>query len=163
MMKLKKELIGSFRRAFSTATNYPLRESKSRDQLAIWMEFTQLALKYNAINLCHGTPGLSPPPFLVEEMARTVQDYQSNQYTMFLGHPLLREKISEFYSPLLANGNNGKELCPNSQILITNGAMGALYSIIMNLTGPGDEVLMFEPYFSTYVNQIEFAGASIKT
>ena len=123
------------------------------------MEFTQLALKYNAINLCHGTPGVHPPQFLIENMRETVGEVQNNQYTMFLGHPLLRDKIAEHFSPLLANGNKGKTLCPNTQILVTNGAIGALSSAIMNLVGPGDEVLMFEPYYSQYVNHIEFAGA----
>ena len=64
---------------------------------------------------------------------------------------------------MLANGNRGRTLCPNSQVLVTNGALGSLYSAIMNLVGKGDEVLMFEPYYTQYVNQIEFAGASIKT
>jgi aspartate/methionine/tyrosine aminotransferase len=82
---------------------------------------------------------------------------------MFLGHPLLREKISEIFSPLMSNGNSGKTLCPNTQVLVTNGALGSLYSAIMNMVGPGDEVLMFEPFFSQYVNQIEFSGAQIKT
>ena len=36
-------------------------KSKCRDQVAIWTEFNQLALKYNALNLCHGTPSLTPP------------------------------------------------------------------------------------------------------
>lgn len=69
------------------------------------MEFTQLSLKYNSINLCHGTPGLMPPRYLLDNIRETVEDYQSNQYTMFLGHPLLREKISEHFSPMMANGN----------------------------------------------------------
>lgn len=81
---------------------------------------------------------------------------------MFTGHPLLRNALCEHFSPILKNGNGG-DLNPNSQILVTNGALGSLYSAIMNLVGPGDEVLMFEPYYTQYVNHIEFAGASIKT
>ena len=148
------------RRAFSTTA---LRKSKSRDQIAIWMEFTQLALKYNAINLCHGTPGLSPPSYLTDNLAEATKEYQNNQYTMFLGHPLLREKISEHFSPILANGNSGQSLCPNSQILVTNGAIGSIFSAIMNLVGPGDSVHMFEPYYSQYVNHVEFSGAKLRT
>jgi len=49
---------------------------------------------------------------------------------------------------MLANGNGGNTLCPNSQILVTNGALGALFSAVMNLVGPGDSVHMFEPYYS---------------
>ena len=47
--------------------------------------------------------------------------------------------------------------------MVTNGAIGALYGAIMNLVGPGDEVLMFEPYYSQYINHIEFSGAQVKT
>ena len=46
---------------------------------------------------------------------------------------------------------------------MTNGAIGALYSAIMNFVGSDDEVLMFEPYYSQYINHIEFAGAKIVT
>ena len=90
--------------------------SKSRDQLAIWTEFNQLALKYNAINLNHGTPGLMPPDFLLQNMQQTLKDHANNQYTMFTGHPLLREAVSEYFSPLLKNGNRGRDLDPNTQV-----------------------------------------------
>jgi aspartate/methionine/tyrosine aminotransferase len=46
---------------------------------------------------------------------------------------------------------------------VTNGAMGAIYSAVTNLTEPGDEVILFEPYFTYYVNCIEFAGCQLKT
>jgi hypothetical protein len=41
---------------------------KARDQMPIWMEFNQLAVKYNALNLCHGTPGIGPPKFLIDNL-----------------------------------------------------------------------------------------------
>jgi len=43
-------------------------------------------------------------------------------------------------------------------VLVTNGAIGAIYAAVNNLVGPGDEVLMFEPFYSQYVNHVEFAG-----
>lgn len=73
--------------------------TKSRNNLAIWSEFNQLALKYNSTNLCHGTPNINPPEFLTDNLHRAVKE-GNNQYTMFLGHPLLREKVSEFFSPM---------------------------------------------------------------
>lgn len=48
-------------------------------------------------------------------------------------------------------------------MLVTNGAIGSLFSAIMNMVGPGDSVHMFEPYYSQYINHVEFAGASVKT
>lgn len=68
-----------------------LPKSKSRNQIPIWTEFNQLALKYNALNLCHGTPSLPPPEFLIENMVKVLKNGANSHYTMFTGHPLLRE------------------------------------------------------------------------
>ena len=40
--------------------------------MPIWTEFNQLAQKYNSLNLCHGTPSLPPPEFLIENMVKTI-------------------------------------------------------------------------------------------
>ena len=63
--------------------------------LHIWSEFNMLALKYNAINLAHGTPGMNPPEFLIENMVKAVEG-EHNQYTAVIGHPELRESIVRF-------------------------------------------------------------------
>lgn len=55
---------------------------KTRDQLPIWSEFNQLATKYNSINLCHGTPGLDPPQFLIDNLMKACRE-GFNQYTLF--------------------------------------------------------------------------------
>ena len=82
---------------------------------------------------------------------------------MMTGHPHLREKLSEHFSKYFKNGLQNRDINPNSEVLVTCGAMGALQSALMNLVGPGDEVLMFEPYFTSYCSHIEFSGAEIKT
>jgi aspartate/methionine/tyrosine aminotransferase len=135
---------------------------KSRDQLAIWSEFNQLSQKYGAINLSYGAPGLDPPPFLVENLYRASKE-GFNQYTLFLGHPLLREKLSEFFSPKFKEAKNNQTLNPHTEILVTNGACEALYSTMHHIVEQGDEVIFFEPYYTQYVNYAEFAGASVKT
>lgn len=76
-----------------------------------------------------------------------------------MGHPLLRQQLAKHFSPLF----NNRPLDPNSQILVTNGALGAIFSVLMNFAKEGDEVLMFEPFFTLYVNNIEFSGATIVT
>lgn len=139
--------------------NKILPKSKSRNQIPIWTEFNQLALKYNSLNLCHGTPSLTPPEFLIQNLQKVVAEGPNNHYTMFAGHPLLRESISKNFSQFY----KGRNLDPNSEILVTNGAIGSIFAVIMNLVQEGDEVLMFEPYYTQYVNHIEFAGAKIVT
>ena len=113
------------RRFSSTSRVLP---SKSRSSLHIWSEFNQLSTKYNAINVCHGSPGLNPPDFLIENLLKACKD-GFNQYTLFSGHPLLREKIAEFFNPNFKVANNG-DLNPNTQILVTNGACEALFCSI---------------------------------
>jgi len=105
---------------------------KSRDQLAIWSEFNQLSVKYKSMNLSYGAPGLDAPPFLVENLYRAAKE-GFNQYTLFLGHPLLREKLSEFFSPLFKHAKNNQALNPHTEMIVTNGACEALYSSLHHL------------------------------
>lgn len=89
--------------AASFAKNLP---RKSRDQLAIWSEFNQLSQKYGALNLSYGAPGVDPPSFLVENLYKAAKE-GFNQYTLFLGHPLLREKLAAFFSPYFRAAKKG--------------------------------------------------------
>lgn len=50
-----------------------------------------------------------------------------------------------------------------TEVLVTVGAIGSIFSVLLNFAGPGDEVLLFEPYFTLYVNHIDFSGAKIVT
>jgi aspartate/methionine/tyrosine aminotransferase len=135
---------------------------KSRDQLAIWSEFNQLSQKYQSMNLSYGAPGLDAPKFLIENLYRAASS-GFNQYTLFLGHPLLREKLSQIYTPLFSHAKNNQTLNPHTEILVTNGACEALYSSLHHLVQEGDEVVFFEPYYTQYVNYAEFAGAKVRT
>jgi aspartate/methionine/tyrosine aminotransferase len=86
----------NLKRAFASVV---IPKSKSRNQIPIWMEFNQLALKYGALNLCHGTPSLTLPDFLIKNMQDVVAEGINNNYTTFAGHPLLRESIAKHFSP----------------------------------------------------------------
>lgn len=134
-------------------------QSKTRDLIAIWTEFNQLALKYGGINFCHGVPGLAPPEFLIENLKECVGVNLNNHYTAVQGHPLLREAVAKHFSTYF----NNRPINMNTEVLITNGAIGAIYATVMNIVGPGDDVIMFEPYYTQYVNHIEFANANIVT
>ena len=122
-------------------------KQKSRDCMPIWAEFNQLSMKYNAINLNHGSPGLNPPTFLIDNLYKACRD-GFNQYTLYNGHPKFREKLAEKYSKHFKQALENcspetKELNPNKQILVTNGACEGLFSAIHNLIEKGDEVLAF--------------------
>ena len=70
---------------------------------------------------------------------------------------------SHFKLGLESSNSPSKELDPNKQILVTNGACEGLFSATHNLIDKGDEVLAFQPYYTQYVNYVEFAGGKLKT
>ena len=105
---------------------------------------------------------MPPPEFLIDNLVKATHD-GFNQYTMFLGHPIFREKLAEFYSPLFKKGKDNKDLNPNNEIVVTAGATEAMFSTIHNLIDDGDEVITFEPFFSPYMSCVDFAGGKLKT
>jgi aspartate/methionine/tyrosine aminotransferase len=58
---------------------------------------------------------------------------------------------------------NNQVLNPNNEILVTTGACEGLFAALHHLVEHGDEVLTFEPYYTSYVNYVEYAGAKLKT
>ena len=131
------------------------------NMLHIWSEFNMLSLKYNAINLAHGTPGLNTPSFLVEEMIKAVRDGH-NQYTAVLGHPELRDAIVKYYSPRFKPAIN-RDLNPNTEVLVTVGASSALNNAIVNLCDHGDDIVTFEPFYPNYKSMAQLSKANFKT
>jgi len=138
---------------------HQIPKSKTRDLVAIWTEFNQLAVKHSGQNFCHGVPGLAPPQFLLDELIEVIKVNMNNQYAPVAGHLELRNAIAKWWKPHF----NGREINPLKEVLVTNGAIGAIYSIINNMVGKGDFVHMFEPYYTQYINIIEFAGAESRT
>ncbi len=118
----------------------------------IFSEMTNLANEYNAINLGQGFPDFSGPDFLKQSAIEAIQN-DVNQYAPSLGKPALRQaiaqKIERFY---------GMSVDPNQQIIVTHGATEAIFATIMGLVNPGDEVIMFEPYYDSYVPAVQVAG-----
>jgi aspartate/methionine/tyrosine aminotransferase len=71
--------------------------------------------------------------------------------------------VSKSFSPYFADTKKGEALNFNSEILVGCGASELLFCAVHHMVGPGDEVLMFEPYFSQYTNYIAYSGADVNT
>jgi methionine aminotransferase len=114
---------------------------------------SQLAAKYNAINLGQGFPDFDMPEALVEEVYKAMRDGR-NQYVHTNGLPLLREilagKVAQLY---------GTSIQPMQQITITPGGTYAIYTALTSFLTPGDEVIVFEPAYDSYIPNIELNGA----
>lgn len=122
----------------------------------IFSQMTALANEHNAINLSQGFPDFSCEQSLIKEVEKALKKGY-NQYAPMPGVMLLRERIagliSEFYS---ANYN------PDTEITITSGATQAIFTAILSVVRPGDEVIIFDPAYDCYAPAVELAGGVCK-
>ena len=112
---------------------------------------TQLAQQYNAINLSQGFPDFDGPEW-IKSLAINAINEGKNQYAAGNGLYELRKILSEVYQAYYKL----KFDC-NSEITITNGATEGIFSTILALINPGDEVIIFEPFYDSYLAAITIA------
>jgi len=123
---------------------------------SIFSTMTQLANQYGAINLAQGFPDFNCSPKLIDLVTEFMKKGY-NQYAPMRGLYSLRETICEKYSDLY-----GADYDPASEITITPGATSAIFTIISTFIRPGDEVIVFEPCFDTYIpNIIQHGGVPV--
>lgn len=111
------------------------------------------AQKHQAINLSQGFPDFNPPEWLlkIKQEVATRPEYQ--QYAQGIGQAALRKNLESTYSRLY-----DLKYCAEKEISITSGATEAIFASLMSLLNPGDEVIIFEPYYDSYRASIELAG-----
>ncbi len=119
----------------------------------IFTVMSGMAAETGAINLGQGYPDFAMDPRLHEEVTRAMKE-GFNQYAPMAGLLSLREAIASKIRELYNN-----ELDPGSEITITPGGTYAIYTAFTALLQPGDEVIVFEPSYDSYVPNIEVNGA----
>ncbi len=119
----------------------------------IFTVMSGLATKRNAINLGQGFPDFPMDPTLTELVNKAMQD-GFNQYAPMPGHLPLRESIAE-KTDLLYN----QTVHPDTEITITPGGTYAIYTALTTILQPGDEVIVFEPAYDSYIPNIIINGA----
>lgn len=120
----------------------------------IFTEINQLAQKHNALNLGQGMPDFDGPAAVVEAAVDALRSGKSNQYAPGAGIPELKQGIANH-----AARSYGLTVDPGTGVLVTPGATEAIFASIMGLVDPGDEVIVIEPFFDSYVPDILMAGA----
>jgi aspartate/methionine/tyrosine aminotransferase len=113
---------------------------------------SQAARDLNAINLGQGFPD-DPGPLDIREKAADAVLNGYNQYPSMMGIPELRKAVAAHYGHW-----HGLALDPMSEVMVTSGATEALTGSILGLVEPGDEVLVFQPMYDSYVPIIRLAG-----
>jgi aspartate/methionine/tyrosine aminotransferase len=120
---------------------------------SIFTEISRLAVEHNAVNLGQGFPDFPAPEF-VKAAARSAITENENQYAPSPGLPRLRKAIAAHWLR-----RHDQKLDTNEEITVTQGATEALFATAMGLLNPGDEAIVFEPFYDAYVPDIQMAGA----
>jgi len=140
-----------------TAAGANLLGSDGALGVTIFEEITVLSGKHNAINLGQGFPD-EDGPSVIREAAREAISAGANQYAPGQGLPVLRNAVAAHQERFY-----GLSLDPDTQIIVSTGATEAIAAALLALTGPGDEVLTFEPFYDSYGAVIGLSGAAHTT
>lgn len=117
-------------------------------------EMTRLSFEFGAINMSQGFPDFPCPTEIKEAAARAIFEDQ-NQYTVTWGLPELRDAIAA-----KAVTFNGLQADGDRNVTVTCGASEGMVAALLSIVNPGDEVIVFEPFFETYVPDIYLCGAT---
>src|SRR6201997_1761594 len=119
-------------------------------------EMTRLALKHNAVNLSQGFPDFAAPAEVKEAARQAIAD-DINQYAITWGAKPLRDAIVEKFER-----TQGVRVDPEREITICCGSTEAMMSTMMAIINPGDEIVVFEPFYENYGPDAILSGATPK-
>ena len=134
-------------------SKFPLRSRLPNVGTTIFTQMSALAAKHNAVNLGQGFPDYPMSDELIALVSEAMKN-GFNQYVPMQGYMPLRESLSEKVE-LLYN----TQINPDTQITITPGGTYAIYTALTTILHPGDEVIVFEPAYDSYIPNIEINGA----
>jgi aspartate/methionine/tyrosine aminotransferase len=119
----------------------------------VFTVMSALANRHGAINLGQGFPDTEGPPDVIDTAVAALRDGR-NQYPPMTGVPELRQAVAaanrRFY---------GIEANPDTEVVVTSGATEAITACLMALLNPGDEVVLIEPLYDTYLPMVRMLGA----
>jgi N-succinyldiaminopimelate aminotransferase len=120
----------------------------------VFTEINTLAQQYNALNLGQGKPDFDTPPDIVMQLAQAARDGRYNQYAPGPGTASLRQAVvdhaARFYD---------LEIDSAKGVVVTAGATEGIFSALLGLVDAGDEVIVIEPFYDSYVPDIVMANA----
>src|SRR2546423_2597487 len=130
--------------------------SKKAEQFteSVIREMTRLALKHRAVNLSQGFPDFAAPEEIKEAARKAIAD-DINQYAITWGAKPLRDAIVEKFER-----TQGVKYDPEREITICCGSTEAMMSTMMAIIDPGDEVVIFEPFYENYGPDAILSGAT---
>ncbi|MFM8770198.1 MAG: pyridoxal phosphate-dependent aminotransferase [Rubrivivax sp.] len=133
----------------------PLQTRLPKVGTTIFTVMSALAAEHKAVNLGQGFPDFDCDPALVEEVTRAMRAGM-NQYPPMPGAPALREAVAAKIASLY-----GRSYDPGTEITITAGATQAILTAVLCCVHSGDEVIVLEPCYDSYIPNIELAGGKV--
>ena len=119
------------------------------EKIDCWSVFSPLALKTpNCVNLGQGFPSSPPPQYILKNKIPE----SGHQYSPPSGIAALKSALLEYYKKWKISGD----------ICVTSGANEAIFATLAAYINPGDEVIVFEPFFDQYTSNIVFQGGVVK-
>jgi methionine aminotransferase len=135
-------------------TPFPLRSKLPATGTSIFSVMSALAQQHCAVNLGQGFPDYAIDPVLIDLVAAAMRAGH-NQYPLSPGVMALREGIAAKVLRLY-----GRAYDPESEVTVTTGATQGIFTTIQALAHAGDEVIVFEPAYDSYIPAIRLAGAT---
>lgn len=118
----------------------------------IFTEMTALAQKHGAVNLAQGFPDFDGPAWALGAVDEAIRAGH-NQYAPMPGTPVLRRAIAEDFS-----ARAGLSVDPDRDVTVTAGCTEAIAAVMLGVLNPGDEVILFEPFYDSYRATVAMAG-----
>jgi N-succinyldiaminopimelate aminotransferase len=118
----------------------------------IFTEMSALAVRTGSVNLGQGFPDEDGPPSVIAEAVRALE-HGANQYAPGPGVPGLRQAIARHQ-----RRHYGLDLDPDREVVVTTGCTEGIAAALLGLVDAGDEVVVLEPYYDSYVAMIQMAG-----
>ena len=135
-------------------TTVPVSSKLPDVGVSIFAVQTRLANEHKAINLSQGFPDFDCDPALVDAVAKAMREGH-NQYAPMPGVLALREGIAAKVERLY-----GPKFDPMTEVVVTSGATAGLFATLTTFVQPGDEVILFEPCYDSYVPVIRLSGGT---
>jgi aminotransferase len=114
---------------------------------------TRISNQYGAINLSQGFPEFDPPKEIMDALAKAAYD-GPHQYSITFGAQNFREAVARKQSKAI-----GREINPNTEIVVTCGSTEAMMCAMMTICNPGDKVMVFSPFYENYGADAILSGA----
>lgn len=122
----------------------------------VFAEMSELSNAHGSVNLRQGFPDFPGPDFVLDAAVQAI-GRGANQYAHPAGVPRLRQAIADDWTRRFALDVN-----PMTDVCITSGATEAIFDAVMAMIDPGDQVIVFEPFYDSYPASVTMAGGTMK-